>query len=345
MSGQDDVKRRLRSVLRSGALQVPALERLLRERNELRARSDQLARERDRSQAELTQCAQERDQLREMLGHPPGHYYSPIPSFSDLARRAERIWGPPPAEIPGVDLNLEGQLALLSELARYSSEQPFSDSPQGGLRYHFDNNMYGTADGIVLYTMLRHLQPRRVIEIGSGYTSALMLDTLGADVELTFIDPEPQRLRSLFQPGDEARATVIPRLVQDVEREMFTSLQAGDLLFVDSSHVTKIGSDVNLIVFELLPRIAAGVYVHVHDAFYPFEYPRSWVDQRWAWNELYLVRAFLEYNRSFEVVLWPSYLEVVARDTLADKLPLAVTQSIWPDIIGAALWLRKVADG
>lgn len=316
---------RARSELRRLALRVPALERLVTERNELRAKVGQ------------------RDEALAALGHPPGHYYSPVPSFGELEQRADRIWAPPPRELPGIELNLERQLALLAELSRYA-DPPFSDGPDGTLRYHFDNDMYGKADGAVMYAMLGRLRPKRVVEIGSGYTSALMLDTLGAEARLTFIDPEPDRLRTLLRPGDERRATIITRPVQEVGSEPFRSLAAGDLLFVDSSHVTKTGSDVNHIVFEVLPRIAPGVYVHFHDAFYPFEYPRSFIDKRWAWNELYLLRGFLEYNRRFEIVLWPSYLEAVARDALAEKLPLAVTPSIWPDVLGASLWLRKLPD-
>ena len=317
---------RLRSLQRYWALKIPALSRLVSERNELRAKTTG------------------QQETLALLGHPPGHYYSPIPAFAELEQRAVQIWASPP-EVEGVELNLQRQLALLSELSRYSAEQPFTDDPHPGLRYHFDNDMYGKADGLVMYSMLRHLRPAKVIEIGSGYTSALMLDTLGPDVDLTFIDPEPERLRSLLRPGDEARATVIPQPVQEVSLETFVSLRSGDLLFVDSSHVSKIGSDVNRIVFEILPRLSAGVYVHLHDAFYPFEYPKSFLDQRWAWNELYLLRAFLQYNSHFEVTLWPSYLEAVAYDILAEKLPLAVSDSIWPDVRGASLWLRKVADG
>lgn len=324
---------RARSELRRLALRVPALKRLIGERNELRAmvaqRDDLLA---------------QRDDALAGLGHPPGHYYSPVPSFAELERRAGRIWGRPPRELPGIELNLDGQLALLAELSRYAGEQPFSDDPEPAHRYHFDNDMYGKADGAVMYAMLRHLWPSRVVEVGSGYTSALMLDTLGAEAQLTFIDPEPARLRTLLRPGDEARATVITERVQDVGPEPFASLAPGDLLFVDSSHVTKTGSDVNHIVFEVLPRISPGVYVHFHDTFYPFEYPRSFIEKRWAWNELYLLRGFLQYNDQFEVVLWPSYLEAVARDTLAERLPLAVTPSIWPDVLGASLWLKKVPD-
>jgi predicted O-methyltransferase YrrM len=317
---------RARSDLRRLALRLPALKRLVGERDELRA------------------TARHRDGVLAALGHPPGHYYSPVPSFDEIEQRADRIWGPPPRELPGIELNLEGQLRVLAELSRYAAEQPFSDGPDPTLRYHFDNDMYGKADGAVMYAMLRHLRPNRVVEVGSGYTSALMLDTLGPDTGLTFIDPEPHRLRTLLRPGDEERATMITQPVQEVSPEAFTALAAGDLLFVDSSHVTKTGSDVNHIVFELLPRISPGVYVHFHDAFYPFEYPRSFIDKRWAWNELYLLRGFLEYNRQFEVVLWPSYLEAVARDTLAERLPLAVTPSIWPDVLGASLWLRKVPE-
>src|SRR5262249_51820098 len=158
---------------------------------------------------------------------------------------------------------------------------------------------------ITLYGMIRHLKPQRIVEVGSGFSSAVMLDTsdrfFGGTISCTFIEPHPERLSSLLREGDREKHRVLARPVQDVDLEPFPELAANDILFVDSSHVAKVHSDVNRIFFEILPALAEGVSVQFHDIFYPFEYPKEWVYGGRAWNESYLLRAFLQYNRSFQV--------------------------------------------
>lgn len=272
---------------------------------------------------------------------PPGHYYSAIPSLADLLARADRVWpSPPPRSLPGIDLNEDRQLALLTAIAQYYSEQPFTDERQEGFRYYFQNGMYSYADALYLYGMLRHLRPHRLFEVGSGYSSAVTLDTnehfLGGHVHCTFVDPEPQRLYSLLSAQDRRTVEIIPERIQDVPLTRFDALEANDILFIDSSHVTKAGSDVNHLFFEVLPRLAPGVYVHIHDMFYPFEYPRDWLEQGWHYTEDYLVRAFLMYNHDFEIVLFASYLHTFHAERIGQLMPLALKNP------GGNLWLRKL---
>ncbi len=287
----------------------------------------------------------ERVGLLPHLAHPPGHYYSPIPSISELRKQEPRIWpSSPPRSLPGIELNEELQLHLLREFARYQEEQPFPDEKTPGRRFFFRNDFYSYSDAIFLYSMIRHLQPRRIVEIGSGYSSALMLDVnelyFQNTMELTFIDPEPARLLFTLREGDIAR--IISKRVQDVELRLFEQLEPGDILFVDSSHVTKTGSDVNYLFFEVIPRLSTGSYIHVHDIFYPFEYPREYVYSGWAWNEAYLLRAFLSYNREFEIVLFPACLEAFHNEELRQSVPLASRHPPnWPSLCGAAIWLRR----
>lgn len=291
-----------------------------------------------RSPTVFRETLRARQQLQQ-LGHPPGHYYSPIPPFDEIL--SDPAWGADET-LAGIDLNEHGQLELLDKLAALQADLPADPTP--GRRYYSNNDFYAAADGTILQAMLRHLQPARVIEIGSGFSSALMLDTsetfLGGRTRFTFIDPEPERLLSLLNADD--RATVFSRSMQEVPQDVFAELAAGDILFIDSSHVTKAGSDVNRIYFEVLPRLAPGVYVHIHDIFYPFEYPRGYLERRWAWNEGYLLRAFLMFNSSFEVALFPSFLETHHADRLAAALPLAMSHPPnWPSLRGANIWLRR----
>ena len=157
--------------------------------------------------------------------------------------------------------------------------------------------------------MLRFHRPNKIIEIGCGYSSACTLDTvdryLNGDCQLTFIEPFPQRLLDLI--GDAAkRVRILDHPVQDTPLGIFEELSSGDILFIDSTHVLRPGSDVCFELFQVLPRLARGVLVHFHDMFWPFEYPRSWiVQENRSWNELY-VRAFLMYNKAWEIVMGTS---------------------------------------
>ena len=284
----------------------------------------------------------ERDELRAHLAHwktwmSPGHFYSPIPNIDEVRAREAELFGPPPASIPGIALNAERQLGLLATLARYYPEQPFPHEQSAESRYWFRNGAFSYGDALFLYAMLRHLRPRRVIEVGSGFSSAVMLETserfLESSIALTFIDPDVSTVQALLRTGD--RAEVIAAPVQAIPLERFDVLAANDILFIDSTHVSKTGSDVNRLVFDVLPRLASGVYVHFHDIFYPFEYPKEWVYEGRAWNEDYLVRAFLLFNDSFEIVLYNNYLGKMHRDAVGEAMPLVLENP------GGGLWLRR----
>jgi hypothetical protein len=265
-----------------------------------------------------------------------------------LKAREHAIWPEPSRRsLPGIELGERDQLDLVRQLAKYHADQPFHDEPVAGARYFFNNDFYPPADAVLLHCLMRHIRPARVIEVGSGFSSAVMLDTdemfLDSSVSFSFIDPNPQRLRRLMKPGDDQRLVLLERNVQDVDLDLFGTLGDGDILFVDSSHVTKTDSDVNTIFFEVLPRLAAGVWVHVHDVFYPFEYPKEYcLDRKWAWNEMYLLRSFLQFNGEFFIRLFPSYLEVFHAATLRKELPLTMRHpQNWPTLRGGSVWLQR----
>jgi hypothetical protein len=286
----------------------------------------------------------EREQLRTEVAHwrtwmSPGHFYSPIPSLAEISRREAEIFGDPPRELPGIDLRVDEQLQLIEELRGYYAEMPFPRQKRDGLRFWLENPAFAYSDAIYLYAMLRHVRPKRVIEIGSGFSSAAMLDTaelfFRGEIAFTFIDPDPSVFDSLAKPGDRERASFRAMQVQDVPLEVFDILEPGDILFIDSSHVSKTGSDVNRIVFDIVPRLASGVYVHFHDIHYPFEYPRPWVYEGRAWNEAYLIRALLAFNSAFEIVLLPSYLTQFHGELLTEAMPLVMENK------PGSLWLRR----
>jgi hypothetical protein len=270
---------------------------------------------------------------------PPGHFYSPIVAPEELEARRGVIFdrSRPPS---GIALHPDAQLRMLTRLGRHVPLLPFKDTKQDGLRYYYNNESFGYGDAIILATMLMELRPKRVIEVGSGFSSAVTLDVserfLDKETSLTFIDPYPRLLTSLMREKDSERARIIGTRIQDIDISLMDELSSGDVLFIDSTHVTKCDSDVNFEVFEILPRLSSGVYIHFHDVFYPFEYPEEWFFEiNRSWNELYLLRAFLMHNDAYEIVFFNHYMHLVHQEAVAQTMPLFLRKS------GGSLWLRK----
>jgi hypothetical protein len=163
--------------------------------------------------------------------------------------------------------------------------------------------MYGGADAAVYRAMLGRLKPRRIIEVGSGYSAAVAVDE---GYEVTCVEPYPDRLLALLHPGDPV--TLLRKPVQDVPLSLYGDLGLGDILFIGSSHVAKAGSDVCWLLLHVLPRLPPGAVVHVHDIFWPFEYPGAWPREQRDWTENYLLHAFLSGNAAWEILLFSSWL-------------------------------------
>lgn len=270
---------------------------------------------------------------------PSGHYYSPIISMEEIKKREYEIWKNADEDgIKGVELRTEEQIKLIQQFTKFYDEMPFKSEKQNNIRYYFENEYYSYTDGIILYSMINYFEPKRIIEIGSGFSSAVMLDTnqlfFNNQIDLTFIDPYPGRLYSLMKETDKEQTIVIETDVQLISLDIFRKLKARDILFVDSTHVTKTGSDVNYILFEILPILERGVLIHFHDIFYPFEYPKEWVFNGFNWNEDYILKAFLMYNDKFEIKLFSEYLHKHHKDSFKD-LPLSYKNK------GGNLWIQK----
>lgn len=271
---------------------------------------------------------------------PPGHFYSPLPDLAEVAARSAALFRPELATCPGVNLREHAQLALLEQLSVFCAELPFPQTPDHTTRYYYENDFFSYGDAIILYAMLRYQRPQRVIEIGSGFSSAVMLDVndrfFDTSIQFTFIDPYPARLLQLLRRHDRQTQTILQQPIQEVSLERFHSLAAGDIVFIDSSHVVKIGSDVAHLLYHVLPALPSGVIIHFHDILWPFEYPQAWVYEGRAWNEAYVLRAFLQYNDTFEIVYFNSYMGCHHADIVHEKMPLCSKNP------GGSLWLRKV---
>lgn len=284
--------------------------------------------------------------------HPPGHFYSPINDHDFLKNREDKIWElneikdkefieENPQFIEGIELNKEEQIDLLKSFAQFYSEMPFKYKKQPDLRYYFENGFYEEMDGIILYSMIRKLKPKKIIEIGSGFSSALMMDVNNLffenKIKLTFIEPYPERLYSLMSEKDKIKNKVISEIVQDVNLKIFHELESNDILFIDSSHVVKTGSDIQHILFKILPKLKNGVYIHFHDIFYPFEYPKQWIlNNRWNWNEQYFLISFLMYNKQFKIVLLTHYLHEYYKKLFDDMVHFTNHR-----YNGGSFWIKK----
>jgi hypothetical protein len=271
---------------------------------------------------------------------PPGHFYSPIVNIDEVRPLFERETRPP-MQLQGISIDGEAMLALWGQLLPHLRDTRFPEEQTAGSRYFFNNPAFSYGDGSVLSAMLRLFQPERLVEVGSGYSSACAMDTveyyLDGRVSVTFVEPYPELLTKLLGEETSERVSIQATGVQDTDLVTFTQLKAGDFLFIDSTHVMKTGSDVCHELFTVLPALNSGVFVHFHDIFWPFEYGAEWVlKENRSWNELYGLRAFLMYNEAFEVVFFNDYFVHHFRETIQADYPAMLKNS------GGSIWLRKV---
>lgn len=283
----------------------------------------------------------------------PNHFYWPVPDMRDLEKR---VW-PDDSRPVGFELNLPKQVEWARELAsRYRPEWSFPVQAASPTEYHYNNGLFETVDAEMAYCAVRYFKPSRIVEVGGGFSTRLMAAALRAnrvrdnrEGELTTVEPFPG-------PGLNAITNLISTRIQDVDMDLFLSLKDGDILFLDSSHVVSVGSDVVREFLEILPRLQPGVIVHVHDIFVPSDYPRDAVLTNLCfWSEQYLLQAFLTFNPQFDV-LWASsamqhyHPEILMetfprwehsyrdmRKQVRKYLPTRDRDRVWP----SSFWMRR----
>lgn len=269
------------------------------------------------------------------------HYYDPLPNFSDITQEQilkKRV-------STAIDWNLESQINLLQKLSLYQSEIcQIKDEKDSSLRFNFFNDFYSEVDAAIYYTLIREIKPTKIIEIGCGYSTQIAALAIaqnqqeGKTGKIICIEPYPEP--QLVEANLDVELLI--ERVENIDLKIFEQLSPGDILFIDSTHTVKFGSDVCREILEILPALVSGVWIHFHDIFFPYDYPPEWlIEKRLAWNEQYMVEAFLAYNSHFEVVLANHWLSV--------DYPQEVAK-IWPGVIKwekdpyhhcAGLWLRK----
>jgi Methyltransferase domain len=271
----------------------------------------------------------------------PNHYYEPVPDTSKLS--ADN-WSRRSALV-GINIDEKGQMELLTEFAsKFKQEYDSFPLKKTGVphEFSFENDSFGPVDAEVLYSMVRLFKPRKILEIGSGNSTYISAKAAvrnkeeGSDCELVCIEPYPN---AALRKGFPGMSRLIASPMQQIPLAEFESLGENDILFIDSSHVLKIASDVQRIYLEVLPVLRKGVIVHIHDIFLPAEYPKQWImEHRVFWNEQYLLQAFLTFNERFEVLWAGSYMHLAHGDELERAFKSYNRSKNWP----GSFWVRRL---
>lgn len=270
----------------------------------------------------------------------PAHFYEPIPDASDVERALSAR-----SQLPGVDLAPERQLALLGELeewrAEYDSLPRSPEESEDGFYLH--NTFFGAVDAEVYYALVRRFKPSRIFEIGSGFSTFVAARACAANERetghactLLALEPYPS---ALLQECPPEQLTRLERVrLQEVPLDTFAQLERDDILFIDSSHVAATGSDVCVALLEVVPRLAPGVLVHVHDVFLPAEYPSKWLrEDHYFWTEQYLLHAFLAFNDAFETLWAGQFIHL----EFSDVLQATFTSYDPPTTSPGSFWFRR----
>lgn len=276
----------------------------------------------------LLYLAQSQPEISDRWGYHirPIHYYEPLPDYRSIT--TEQIKRR--RSYPGIDFRWPEQLALVNKLATYGDELK-------RVAFNFDNEYFGGFDATVYYLLIRHLKPRRIIEVGGGYSTQIACQALARNGggNLTCIEPYPEERLA----GANLEVDLIRKRVEAIDVDFFSRLEANDIFFIDSSHIVKFGSDVCYEFLEVLPSLNRGVWIHVHDIFFPHDYPADWLlKRRLALNEQYLLEAFLSYNKNFVPQLANSWICLEHQ---------AVAERVWQNVIAAnqgpsSFWMKRI---
>ena len=234
-------------------------------------------------------------------------FFSPIPQWSDLSEQTFV------SKDTHFDWNEDSQVKLLNELSVYSEE--FAKLVEEK-RFDMNNDFFGKHDAPIYYCLIRHFKPKKIIEVGAGYSTifAGLAASKNEKTLVTAIDPNLPEERKKILPNN---IKFVEENVQNVPFSLFQQLSENDILFIDSSHVSKKGSDVNFLYLQVLPILSSGVIIHIHDIFLPNDFPKHWFEEHLLfYNEQYLLNAFLIGNKDFEVLFGNSFMELKHPDLL-----------------------------
>jgi predicted O-methyltransferase YrrM len=258
----------------------------------------------------------------------------------ELAEQRQVLWPPVPRKTAGLDWREVDQLALCRDVFARQARLSFpDDGVDGSTEYFVNNGQYPPLDAWILEGLMRHYRPNHMIEVGCGFSTLISTrinrEYFDSRINLTCIEPYP---RPFLSNGIAGMTGLRVEKIQEVSLSLFDVLKENDILFIDTSHTVKTGGDVTWIFHEILPRLAPGVVIHIHDFFLPGEYPELWVMEGWGWNETYLVQSFLTFNNAFEIIWGTQYMLINHADDVLEAFP---DFKRYLAMGGASLWIRR----
>lgn len=276
----------------------------------------------------------------------PVNYHSPIPDIEDLKQRD--VWRYK-SDLIGIDFREDEQIKLLKKIGLSYGEEcqwPLA-STSNPIDFYLTNPSFSYGCAASTYSMIRHFKPQRIIEIGSGMSSMVIAQAMQANkkqfnessYEYVVIDPFPREFiqQSLIEMTQFKR-----KRVELIDTDFFSKLDHNDILFIDSGHCVKIGSDVNFLYLHVIPRLNPGVIIHIHDISLPYEYSRTYATNeafRQFWTEQYLLQSFLCFNKEFEILLAMTFLMTDHPDVFQDAFPHYNAQI--HNLISSSFWIRR----
>jgi hypothetical protein len=274
-------------------------------------------------------------------GVEPGHYYSVIPHITQEYNNTD-------TNFLNLDFNDKSHLSILKEINNYLTkfDKEFGHANvserQQNLQYTLMNGAFEWMDARVLHYFLQKNKPKRIIEIGSGNSTLLTYNTkcmFNLNLDIICIEPYPASF--LTQLHNENKILLVHDNLQNVDLNMFTTLEKDDILFIDSSHVGKLNSDVMFYFTKIFPLLKTGVLIHIHDIFFPYDYPVSWIKEGRFWNEQYFLYVFLQYNTKFKIKFCNSYTQFKYHKKLKNlqKDTYEVKNNITDSFGGGSIWL------
>lgn len=261
---------------------------------------------------------------------PFNHYESPYANLALIRKNKDQIYSI--NKEMNINFDIESQINLLNRMSKIPLLNWSKKKTNNGFRYYTDNTWFGVSSAVALYGMIMLNKPKHIIEIGSGFSTSVMLDTnehcFNNEINIECIEPRPQRLKELLKESDNI--LIHENDLQEMSLDLFSKLEPNDILFIDSSHVMKTGSDVSYELFEILPMLPKGVYIHFHDVFWPFEYPLEWLVQGRAYNEQWVLRALLTDSTAYKVTLFGHQLQCLSNASIIPNInPIYGSGSIW----------------
>lgn len=264
------------------------------------------------------------------------HYFEPLFDPKHLLKPLSQK-----RDLPGIRWNQKEQLRILNEFTYENELSRFPTDITERREFYYNNNSFGPGDAEYLYCMIRRFKPRRVLEVGSGNSTLMVLNAANqnqvesSDYRLKVTCVEPYEADWLEKTGAE----IIRKPVEQLDLRVFKELEKDDILFIDSSHMIRPQGDVLFLYLEVLPVLKPGVLVHVHDIFTPYDYLEDWICKEFRlWNEQYLLEAILSNGEQFEIVGALNYLGTHFPEELGRKLPVWAKSK---KSIGS-FWMRKV---